>query len=985
MRESPVAGRSAAVALAVVLLLPGSIRAQSASTGAIAGEVKDATGAVLPGVTVEAASPALIEKARTVVTDGQGQYKIVDLRPGPYSVTFSLTGFSTVRREGIELNTGFTATVNAELRLGSVEETITVTGASPVVDIQNVRTQNVLTREVLDTVPTAKNFQGFAALTLGAGRTALGAGDVGGNKGETFTAISIHGGPGGLTLVDGMRTNTGFQSAETHFYQFNPLLVQEVVLETSGVSAESAIGGLNVNMVPKDGGNTFRGSFSGEYTGDNMQGSNLTDSLRERGLTRTNAIQKVYDVGFGVGGPIVVDRLWFFGGYRAQTAVEEKAGVYFNKVQNSLFYEPDLDRPAYRDNYTKDYGARLTWQATSRQKVTFAANFQDFCFCYYDSNTNKAPEATYDYHKFPENLIQTTWSYPATNELLLQVGGYVRVDGHLAEIVPETGSARPVSDIGTGLVYGSLFTPNGATRENYGNHGGQGAYGTRVAVSYVTGSHAFKTGFQTMAGRSEIGGQALYNTQYTFRNRVPVGLTQIALPQQSVAKVKMDLGIFVQDQWTIRRLTLNLGLRFDYLHSYVPAQFRPAGEFTPEFSIAEVQDVPNWKDLTPRVGFAYDLFGDGKTAVKMSFGRYVNLETTAVAGAVNPAQAIAFSTTRTWTDSNGNYVPDCDLRSRATSGECGPMANQLFGTPTPQTQFAKDVTEGWGVRPFNRQLSATVQHELRPGIGVMVGYYRTWYGNFRTTDNLATVPGDFSDYCITAPVDARLPDGGGYQVCGLYDVSPSKYGQVDNLMTQASYFGTTTQVFNGVDASINARFGRGGTLAGGVSFGETLTDQCDAPDIPAQFCRNTQPLSGQTQFKMSGAYPLPWDLQASATIQNLPGVPVSATYAATNAEIAPSLGRNLAACGAATVCNATATVSLMEPNTVFEERYTLFDVRISKTMNLGHFRVQPRLDVYNLLNAASVLTQNNRYGATFRQPLEILGARFLKLGIQVDF
>ena len=364
--------RVCACVVAAALLVPAWAWAQSGTTAAIAGEARDATGSVLPGVVVEAASPALIEKVRTAVTDDRGQYKIVDLRPGPYTVTFSLVGFSTVRREGLELNTGFTATVNAELRVGGIEETITVSGASPVVDTQNVRTQSVLTREVLDVVPTSKNYQAFAGLTLGAvGSTAgaTGGGDSGGAKGEQMTGLTIHGAGAGLTTVDGMRINTATNFWDNHRYFFNQLSVQEVVMETGGAGAESMSGGLNVNMVPKDGGNVVRGSFVTEYANSDMQGSNLTDELRARGLTRTNQIRRIYDLGGGVGGPLKRDRLWFFTAHRAWGSQEELAGVYFNKLQGTLFYEPDLDRPGYYDNYVRDSNLRLTWQATPKQKV----------------------------------------------------------------------------------------------------------------------------------------------------------------------------------------------------------------------------------------------------------------------------------------------------------------------------------------------------------------------------------------------------------------------------------------------------------------------------------------------------------------------------------------------------------------------------------------------------------------------------------------
>jgi hypothetical protein len=236
--------------------------------------VKDATGAVLPGVTVEAASPALIEKVRTVVTDGQGQHKIVELRPGPYTVTFSLPGFSTIKREGIELTTGFTAVTDAMLRAGSVEETVIVSGASPVVDTQNVRTQNVLSHNVLDALPTAKALPGLAALTLG---TSGGVQDVGGNRGELPTAMAIHGSRTNDQKIkyDGMAMNSFHTSGggPNRLFLLNQVSIEEMVLETGGISAESETGGIQINAVPREGGNRFKVYFAGSYTDHSLQGT----------------------------------------------------------------------------------------------------------------------------------------------------------------------------------------------------------------------------------------------------------------------------------------------------------------------------------------------------------------------------------------------------------------------------------------------------------------------------------------------------------------------------------------------------------------------------------------------------------------------------------------------------------------------------------------------------------------------------------------
>jgi hypothetical protein len=991
----------------VGVVMSSTVYAQSGSTAAIAGTVRDATGAVLPGVTVEAASSALIEKVRLVVTDEQGEYKVVDLRPGAYIVTFTLPGFISVRREGLELNTGFTATVDAELRVGGVEETITVTGASPVVDTQNVRTQSVLTRDVLDLVPTSKNYQAFAGLTLGAvGSTAgaTGGGDVGGSKGEQMTGLTIHGAGAGLTTVDGMRITTATNFWDNHRYFFNQLGVQEVVMETGGAGAESMAGGLNVNMVPKDGGNSFRGSVAGEYANRNFQGSNLSDELRARGLTRTNEIRTLYDLGVGVGGPIRRDRVWFFTSWRGWGSEEELAGVYFNRLQDTLFYEADQSRPGYYDNYVKDSNLRLTWQATAKQKVTLFGALQDYCRCYSmlgGIGGTPVPESTYDYRMYPNNLFQASWSYPRTSRLLIEAGSTLRVEHHLVQKPGETGSARSVSEQTTGLAYGSLLSGQTTSRSNYGDHGPQGQFSTRLALSYITGTHAFKTGVITFAGEAQIGGEPVFNEQYVFNTRRPVSLTQVAFPHRHVARVKMDLGLFAQDQWTIDNLTLNLGIRFDSLNAYNPGQTRPGGQYLPAIHFDPVYDVPNWKDINPRVGASYDLFGNGKTALKGSIGRYIKPETTDIANRNNPAAAIAAQASRTWDDfifgvgdsRSGNYLPDCDLTDRAANGECGAMDNQRFGTSVVTTRYSTDVTEGWFIRPYNWQASIAVQHELRPGIGLNAAYYHTWWGNggpasgdFHVTDNLAVTPADFDTFCITAPPDSRLPGGGNYAVCGLYDVTPAKYGQVDNLVIDVNDVGGRSQVYDGLEFSVNARFGRGGVLQGGIGLGQTTVDTCATPDVPAQFCRNTLPFTGETQIKISGSYPLPWwGLLVSGALQNLSGRPILASYVATNAEIFPTLGRNLAQCGAAAVCRGTVTVNIIEPNSMFEDRYTLLDARVAKMFRVGALRVMPRLDVYNLLNSDAVNSMITRYGTTWLRPQEVFGARMFKIGAQVDF
>jgi hypothetical protein len=332
---------------------------------------------------------------------------------------------------------------------------------------------------------------------------------------------------------------------------------------------------------------------------------------------------------------------------------------------------------------------------------------------------------------------------------------------------------------------------------------------------------------------------------------------------------------------------------------------------------------------------------------------------------------------------NGNYVPDCDLHSPLANGECGAMANQSFGQPIVTRTYKPGYLTESGNREYSWQSSVSVQHELLPGIGLNAGYYRTWFGNVTVVDNLAVTPADYDSFCITAPVDPRLPDGGGNEICGLYDIKPVKFGQVQESVTLAKDFGKRTEVYNGVDIGVNARVKKG-RIFGGVSTGATVVDTCDvvvdSPQI--RFCHTKNPV---TQFKLAGSYPLPFRLEGSWVYQNLPGIDTLATYVATNAQIAPSLGRNLGQCGSSATCNGTVIVDLIEPGTMREPRQNQLDVRLAYRLSTGGFTIKPALDIYNLTNANDVQAINSRYGTAWLNATSILPGRTFKIGARIDY
>ena len=978
------------------LLLPAAAMAQSVAAGTISGVVRDASGGLLPGVTVEAASPALIEKVRTAVTDGQGVYRIIDLRPGTYSVTFTLTGFSTVRREGVELTTGFTATVNADLAVGDVQETITVSGAAPLVDTQNVSQQSVFSREVTENIPLGSNIRNYATLLPGAVLTGGVTQDVGGGKSEFSQAFIIHGGRSSdfQQLREGMFFGT-LVAAGNVMSSLNPATVDEVVMTTSSATAELASGGVLINVVPRDGGNSFKGTLNASGTARRLQSDNLDDKLRARGVVSSPFLRKRYDVGGGFGGPISQDKLWFFLSLRVWTTSDYYPGLYFNKAPGTLLYEPDSSRLAYEDNLYQEGRLRTTWQASARDKVVAMFGYEHICNCpgFPTGGFLRSPETFVGQEYYPNYQGQVLWNRPQTNRLLFEAGA-VLVNGrlNLKRFAASPNDKQFVLDSSRNFGYGNASTTiAGMASTGYQEFG---QTNQKFAVSYVTGSHAFKSGVQLMHGWRNtffVMDPATNETSYVFNGAVPTTVNYFASPFGDKGR-QNTVGAFVQDQWTIDRLTLNLGLRFDYLNGHVPPVQLPGGKWVPAASFPEVKNVPNWKDWGPRVGAAYDLFGKGRTAVKGFLGRYVIFEP--MGGIIlqnSPVNQMVTTASRAWTDANGDYVPQ--------ESELGPLSNTSFGQIVRRTTFADEVLTG--NRPYNWQGSLQLQQQLWPGMALNFGYFRTWYGNFRATENRAVTAQDFTPYCITSPLTSGLPDGGGKQICGLYDVVPAKFGQSDSLITLASKYGKQTEVYNGVDVTTTVRFGDGGYVQGGVSAGSTAIDNCyqnQLPNILAQgaltstartgnYCHISTPWSGGTQFKAAVVYPLWWRFQASANYQDMPPVPTAADTVVSNTAVASSLGRNLAACGARVPCTSTVTVDVVLPNTYYQEpRLHQLDLRFSRNFRLPRGgRMEPQFDIFNLTNSNSVLVMTTRLGPAWRNATGVLAPRVIRFGVNMNF
>jgi hypothetical protein len=477
---------------------------------------------------------------------------------------------------------------------------------------------------------------------------------------------------------------------------------------------------------------------------------------------------------------------------------------------------------------------------------------------------------------------------------------------------------------------------------------------------------------------------------------VPDRIRQWATPIHTANKLSAEMGIYAQDTWTLKRMTINGGLRFDYYANSFPEQRLGPGLFVPNRNIVfPATDFYSLKDLTPRVGFAYDLFGTGRTAIKAHWGKYVGGLS---AGVGNPIGNLSTNATRTWQDDDGDFIPDCDLASNAAQGTqapgdgidfCGANPNANFGLSTPSTERDPDTYRGWGNRAWNQTFSVGVQHELLPRTAVEVSYYRRWAGNFEVTDNRAVTPADFTQYSITAPATfpgavIPLPDGAaGRTTEGFYDVNPNRFGQVNNYVTLARKFGDRTEVWNGVDVTVNARLQNGLVLQGGVATGSQTTDSCEiraalpetAPTNP--YCHVDQPLLTQVKFLTTYLVPRV-GVQVAATFQNNPGPVIPATFPVPVANIV-GLGRPLSS-GAVNV-----NYDLLEPNSLYGERVTQLDLRMSKIFRMSTARLSINFDLANLLNRNDIVGVTTAYGAAWQTPTGIIDPRLFKVGVQFDF
>jgi hypothetical protein len=1034
--------------LAGIVLLPRLAFAQASITGT----VRDTSGAILPGVTVEASSDVLIEKARTAITDGTGQYRIVDLRAGTYSLTATLPGFNTFKREGIELSGTFTATINVELKVGSIEETVMVTAETPAVDTQSVRRQTVLSSDVVTAIPAARAYAGVMTLIPATVTQTGSALDM-----QVTPGMLVFGGSGGRNnegrlQLDGLLTGAAFNGAGVSSYVPDIGNAQEIVMTTSGGLGEAEVGGPTLSILPKTGGNTVKGSVYLSGVTQGMVGSNYTQDLKARGLSTPGAIEKLWDYNVGVGGPILKDRIWYFGQFRNEGSYRTIPGMFANANAGDptkRTYLADPSRPAVSAGSWMNGALRLTLQASPRNKFNIFWDEQHPCNgaaypgsnsgCRQSSsneficgapgasnppcNATNAPETGTYIAPYGQRVQQATWTSTVTNRLLLEagVGTYLsHWGGWEMPGNPTRGLARVVENCGTSAGCAANGNIPGLTyRSANWSPDWQGNYNWRASASYVTGAQSYKVGY---VGAFLVDNQKNFTNdtflQYRTQNGVPDQLTEIINGFPIMNRVRYD-AIYGQEQWTLGRWTLQGAVRFDRARSWFPeATIGPVRFLPTPKTFPETPGVDGYKDISPRVGLAWDVFGTGKTSIKINLGKYLEAaQNSNTYSGARPTMLVRTMTTRTWIDSNNNFVPDCDLLNpaaqdlRASGGDmCGQISDLSFGQAVPDTRYDPGLLSGWGVRPSDWNFGASVQHEVLPRISVEVGYFRRWLNNFVVTDNLAQSQSDFGSFYVVAPQDQRLPNGGGYTVNNLYNANQNVASLNNNLVTLASNYGNQYNHYNGVLVNVSARPLKGLVFQGGLNTGRTVADACEirakideyngqstvwgnpgtAGIGPPTFTTINATIPWChvdtgfiTRWTGLGSWTIPKiDVQVAGTLRSDQGGALGALYAVPNSVIQPILGRPLSN-------NApNVTVNLIQPGTLYGDRVNEIDLRFAKILRFGVTRTNVGVDIYNIINSAAVLTYNQNYNpatTTWLTPTSVLTPRFFKISATIDF
>ena len=891
--------------------------------GSLWGKVADETGSLLPGVTVAIQGPSLMG-VQTAVSNEQGIYRFPALPPGDFRVTFTLTGFNTVIRE-LTLTAGFTATMNIQLKVSTVAETVEVVGQSPVVDAVNARVQTTFSKEVLGAMPSARDM--WAILSVSPA-VQMGRIDVGGSTAGTQTNYRAYGVSGQTKpLIEGIIGLEGNGSVG-FYYDYGSF--EEVNVQTAAQGAEMGTPGVMQIFVSKSGGNEFHGDFYTDYENRNLQARNLTDDQIARGVRKDGNIVWVNrDLNFGAGGPIVKDKVWYFGSFRNQ---------------HIEFMYPTLpDRP-FLTTIT-DYTAKVTYQLSANNRLIPYVMWGLKKQPYRHDSLLLGNTAFQEGEKSTWNQWNPGWVWKL--EWNKTFGGSVFAEARVGQWFDDwhqkSRSDEPrKEDLSTNRVFGG--------NRDWLRH--QNRPQSTGALTYYNdhwgGSHSFKLGYELQMDQSRvIWGEAFPdNVVHVLRNGVPSEVYFLASGLDSDSRLYWYSG-YLTDTFTKNRLSINAGLRFDHYRHMYPDQQRPASRFYTAETF-EGRNLTNWNVFAPRIGVTWDLTGGGKNVLKTSYGRYYwNRAARDLTVNANPNTETQWRRYR-WTDRNGNGVWDFGEEGALLATRGGVAATDI--DPNLKDTYTDQVTF-W------------LERQLAEKFGVRGGFVWNRHSRRDGTWNVLTPP---SAYSVPVKVVDPGPDGKAGTtddgaMLNLLNLDPTLVGKTLNVfMNMPNYH----EEARNIEFAANRRFSNRWSISGSYA----VTWRNDYNGIP--YNPNGAPQSdyvSMTFMKLAGSYEPGWGLRLSPLMRYQSGTPygrrasVSLNYGSQTVQVEPTGARRM-------------------------DAPLIFDLRAERKFTLPRkTRVALVLDIFNIANSNAEVDININSGSTYEWPISVLPPRVVRFGAKFSW
>ena len=921
-----------------------SMPAAAQGVGAIGGTIADASGAVLPGVTVTLASAqGTIGGNQQAISDTRGEYQFLRLVPGPYSVKAELQGFRRAQQNAI-VNADVTSRLDLKLDVGAIEEDVTVTGQSPLLDTTSALKQTVLTREVLDAMPNRIDVWSVARVVPS---VILSKVDVGGSEAFLQSTPTVHGSSleNGY-FIDGMDVSALDGNGTVAAMYLDPYAFQETNIQTGGGgSAERQKGGLIFNMITKSGSNRFHGGYSFNGASHGMGFANYSPELKTQLLAAVPAVAlaanpgivpgadivKIFDTGAFIGGPIVRDTLWFSFSAHDQVLDQYVLGSYDSTGKQVL-----------DDNVMWNLGSKLSWQVTKSAQLSYFNDLQYKKIGHRNGGGTFADSAARNFNdKYPD-VHQLKWTTPLGSRAVMDVSwSRFRADDLFGQEpqVHDGDISRFDSVTQTYTVALPTYRDNAMFRDV-----------VLGSLSYYAGRHDFKVGYQYQKGGEKSSYWSTSGMRAVYRNGVPDSVNTYNTPF-AFEEWDRDQAFYVQDKWTpVHRLVLNLGLRVESNYGWQPVTCQPQTTFVQAQCFGDITGAPAFTGVAPRFSAVYDLFGDGKTALKVSANRYDQPINITIVQRLNPVGQV--NDTRTWKDANGDGMPQL--------GELGPSTGFAFGTTN---RYSPNLA--W---PVANEYTFELQRQLPGDMVASVGFTRR-----ETRRNIGPTN-------VAVPTSSYIPlqvvELNSGQPVTVYNQNAALRGKFDTVWDNVTQYDTT---YNGADLTLNKRLSHGWLFTGGVSFGRTVGDIYAAtagtgPDLNNPNNRFRNGLFGNDvpfSLRLSGAYEFPYRVMVSATGQHNVGFPELTTV---------SVGTNTVA-----LTQGPQTLTVQSRGTTRLPAVNSIDVSVRRPWKIGSASFEPRLDFYNLTNAATILGRITQLGPTYGRVNSAQRGRLIKAGVSIEF